>query len=369
MLHVSSATTASPRLQGGWRWKDVVDRFSERCRSASGKHPLVVEKMVLERTKHSSNLCIVCLCVYLFALRLISDEMTSCTLHRHVFYFHVCPVLKYFLPNGATACPAVTPAPTPGSGPPPPVFHPMPPTSTPAPATYKATKTAKPGVKVCSFYNKKKGCQVGALCPFLHQGIEGGGLGGTRGRAQPPPAAAAAATPAVVSPRACPVPVVAAAPATTPKAKESKATVIFSPVTAPAVNLAATAPAAAAAVTTLGVLPVATPPPPAAAVQTAAVAAEAGVAGESSSSRRTRKRGRSETPAAAADSAGLFGGLPISPFVTPKTAAKSAASQESAVAPAVPLDVPHPKADVWKVNENILSLFLFMSRRCTSLQY
>ncbi|CAM9877600.1 unnamed protein product, partial [Hapterophycus canaliculatus] len=241
--------------------------------------------------------------------------------------------------------PAATPAAAPpaATGPPPPVFHPMPPMSTPPQPA--ATKPAKPVTRVCSFFNKKKGCQVGALCPFLHQGAEKGGFGGTRGHGQPQPEASAVpAAAAIVPPPASPMGV-ATAPAPAGHAPTPTAAVVLSglpfavppkPVSAPAAVPVATAPAAPAPAT-----------------------GGAGL-GESPSARRTRKRGRSETPATAPAAAagtvgGIFDGLPISPFVMPGTAAaaaEAAASKEEAqeaAAAVVPAATPHPKADVWQV--------------------
>eukprot|EP00903_Cladosiphon_okamuranus_P005818 g5761.t1 len=210
-------------------------------------------------------------------------------------------------PPAAAATPAsapataVNPAPVPApAGPPPPFYHPLPPMSTPLPAA----KPAKPTTRVCSFFNKKKGCQTGALCPFLHRGVEGGGFGGTRGHAKPAPAAAVAPAPA--------------APATpaTPKTRKPKPT----PPAVPAV----------------------TPVP------SAVVGAAAAAVSESPSSRRTRKRGRSETPVAAGGAgSGLLDGLPISPFVAPG-AAVAAKNEEPLGAAAVPAGIPHPKADIWQ---------------------
>ncbi|CAM9869205.1 unnamed protein product, partial [Scytosiphon promiscuus] len=207
------------------------------------------------------------------------------------------------------AAPAIPPAlaPPAAKGPPPAVFHPMPPMSTPPQPA--AAKAAKPVTRVCSFFNKKKGCQVGALCPFLHQGIEKGGFGGTRGRCQPPPEAPPVPTAAaVVPPPASLVPVAAApAPAPTP-----------------------------AAATMLSGLPFAVPPQPVPApAATPAVTAPAPVGelglSESPSARRTRKRGR--------------------PFVMPDASAAMATKEKppaEAVA-AAPVGIPHPKADVWQV--------------------
>lgn len=257
----------------------------------------------------------------------VNQQLCSLLLLPSIFYWRISNVL---LPSDAAgaAAPAVAPAAAPApAGPPPPVFHPMPPMSTPQPAA----KPAKPATRVCSFFNKKKGCQTGALCPFLHQGVEGGGFGGTRGRAKTPPA------PVVVAAPVAPSPVAAVAPSTpaAPKAKKPKST------PPPAAGLAAVAPAPPVPATTPA-LPFAAPPPSPAA---------AAAVSESPSSRRTRKRGRSETPVATGG--GLLDGLPISPFVAPGAAAAAAASKEEPVVAAVPAGIPHPKADVWQVRERL----------------
>ncbi|CAM9921609.1 unnamed protein product [Ectocarpus sp. 6 AP-2014] len=249
-------------------------------------------------------------------------------------------------PTPASPAPAATPAPAGAvAGLPPRVFRQMPKMSTPAAPPLPAT-TSRPTTRVCSFFNKKKGCEVGALCPYLHQGVERGGFGGTRGHAKPPTATVPPA--AVVPPPASPVAVAAAggaAAAAAPKSKKRKPA--SSPV-APAVDVAAIAAPAAAV---MPMLPFAPPPPPTAAVQAVPplTAVDGGVASESPSSRRKRKRGRSETPAAAAAAAGagIFDGLPISPFVA--AADKDKEEKPAAVAAVVaPASIPHPKADVWQ---------------------
>lgn len=66
-------------------------------------------------------------------------------------------------------------------------------TAAPALSTVPTTviSTAEPTKKVCAFFNKKKGCRSGGLCPFLHQGVERGGFGGTRGHVAKPPSSPA----------------------------------------------------------------------------------------------------------------------------------------------------------------------------------
>ncbi|CAB1098762.1 unnamed protein product [Ectocarpus sp. CCAP 1310/34] len=246
--------------------------------------------------------------------------------------------------NKKKTAPAATP-PAAGAvvGPPPPVFRQMPKMSTPPPPPPPPPSPAtasKPTTRVCSFFNKKKGCQVGALCPYLHQGVERGGFGGTRGHAKPPTATVPPA--AVGPPPASPVAVAAAAAASRKRKPAS------SPV-APAVDVAVVAAPVAAV---MPVLPFAPPPPPTA-VQAVPPPAEVagGAASESPSSRRKRKRGRSETPAAtaAAAGAGIFDGLPISPFVATAAAADKEEEPAAVAAVIAPASVPHPKADVWQM--------------------
>lgn len=264
------------------------------------------------------------------------------------------------VPQTATAVPSGTSGVRPG--PPPPVFHPMPPMSTPAvgnvtPAVPAQDRSSK---KVCSFYNKKKGCQIGALCPFLHAGVEGGGFGGTRGHARPL-TATAMAEPVPLSGPTATTPAMNSMPASsTPFVQEQirlhqQAASTNGVAAASSMNAVATSQPLALGETVLyspGAAPptvhVHAVPPVSPPLSSTAVAVTSDVDG----ARKTRKRGRSEPVAldasyassvAGAGAGGLLDGLPVSPFVM--------SGVSSAATTAAPVGISHAKADPWQVSE------------------
>ncbi|CAM9997167.1 unnamed protein product [Ascophyllum nodosum] len=194
----------------------------------------------------------------------------------------------------------------------------------------KKTKKEK---KKCSFFNKKKGCRSGALCPFLHEGVE---MGGSRvaSNVKPP------------LPEESPVEVKASRDAVTSTNGTPMAKPLLPTPGKPfvAVDHPAATPTPRVSLPTSGALP-STP-----------TAHDSGVG----SDRLTRKRGRSKTAnavqhlASPSASSGLLDGLPVSPFVTAAASAKEQGHGPLGgvglvdKAEAAPEGIPHVRADPWQ---------------------
>ena len=202
----------------------------------------------------------------------------------------------------------------------------------------KKTKKEK---KKCSFFNKKKGCRSGALCPFLHEGVE---MGGSRvaSNVKPP------------LPEESPVEVKASRDAVTSTNGTPMAKPLLPTPGKPfvAVDHPAATPTPRVSLPTSGALP-STPT----AHDSTPTAHDSGVG----SDRLTRKRGRSKTAnavqhlASPSASSGLLDGLPVSPFVTAAASAKEQGHGPLGgvglvdKAEAAPEGIPHVRADPWQV--------------------
>ncbi|CAM9457641.1 unnamed protein product, partial [Choristocarpus tenellus] len=199
-------------------------------------------------------------------------------------------------------------------------------------------------VKVCSFYNKKKGCATGALCPYLHRGNAMRGRRFTRGHGTP------------ASPDNCPVihtnlneaptaadtalPAAAAELAPQPQHVEKRPRIdivenaVLPPIQAPLPVTMAPLPFAAAPVQA----PVPAPmlPPP----------LVPGTAREMIKSTSGVIKGAHDSDEEESTSS-LLAGLPVSSFVKPvpekvtKTTVTSPRVKEST-------EYPHPRADEWQ---------------------
>lgn len=236
-----------------------------------------------------------------------------------------------------------------------------------APPSSAATASAPPtsggaaaGKKICSYFNKKKGCKSGELCAFLHE-KQHQGHGVANGSAATPPNKSKVAK----SPRASSNSAPAGQPSgvepngrgeeqavkkrKTKSMSESVAPVADQPV-APVEARADSGPSTSSAVA----LVPATPPsriPVSSPVE--------GTRARDGDDRSKRKRSRSKGSNGSGD--GFLDGLPVSPFVQAPTKPSPKAVRQAkdrppakAAAPAAPPEIPHVKADPWEVSRDLV---------------
>lgn len=221
---------------------------------------------------------------------------------------------------------------------------------------------ATPKKKLCSFFNKKRKCRAGDLCPFLHAGVEGEGTGKTRGgtnktqtskRSEGVPQQNQLQQSSSVAPKSSSVP---------------------SPTSIPSTTEVAGSPSVA--------LPVAPAPVPTLSPWPSPIS-------EEKSFQARKKRGWPEASAVSSQvqpvendaSGGLLEGLPISPFVTSDSEHKDRGDTQNEdredtqnedrgdtqdegwleERKAFEMEIPHVRADPWQVRSLYLALF-FLSR-------
>lgn len=196
--------------------------------------------------------------------------------------------------------------------------------------------------KLCSFFNKKKGCRTGALCPFLHAGVERGGAGGTRGgiknrtptpkQSEGVPQQHQLQQPSFVAPKSSEVP---------------------SPTPVPSTSSVAGLPSVALPMAPASVAALSPRPSPT-------------CVSEEESFPARRKRGRPEASAIPSQvqpaAGGLLEGLPISPFVAlARTEDDDLGDAQGgcgfAKEKSIEMEIPHVRADPWQVR----SLLCFAS--------